>query len=129
MLFGTGDLHTTVASTGLFRSFFFLFLLFASAASLHSVGRVLDGIEWDELVFFEFGRLGAYAEFVIQRITILRGWGGAWSMSTVVEWNLTGSVKGQLGGYPLIWRVERNCMRGGCNADAGCTIVASRWRE
>lgn len=73
--------HTTVASTGLFLSFFIWFLLFASAASLHSIYRVLDGIEWDERVFFEFGRLGAYAEFGIRQITILRRWGGAWSMS------------------------------------------------
>lgn len=89
---------------GLFHFFFISFLLFSSTASLHSIGRVLDGIEWDELVFFEFGRLGAYAEFAIWRITILWWWGGAWSMSMVVEWNLIGGAKGQTGGYPLIWR-------------------------
>lgn len=76
-----GTSYTTVASTGLFRSFFISFLLFSSAASLHTIGRVLDGIEWDELVFFEFGRLGAYAEFFIWWITILRWWG--WRMEYV----------------------------------------------
>lgn len=46
------------------------FCFFASAASLYSICCVLDGIEWDDLVFFD--RLGAYAEFGIQWIIILQ---------------------------------------------------------